>query len=236
MSKRLNLIISIAFTIIELVCLYLVVFVGGVHNTVTAFVSVVLAFFTGLIYLRATNKTYLINLAMLMTVCADFCLVILEPMNQLAGMIFFAITQTIYAIYIFLNAKTRLERHLSVILRIILVSIMIGVMIIVVRDKVDAVSTLAMYYVANLVINIVFSFWRGNAKPLFAIGLIFFLCCDIFVGLGMSIGVYFEISSSSLLYKIVYADFNFIWFFYIISQTLITLYLINTAKSKHLTK
>lgn len=232
MPKVINWIISTIFVLLELLCLFLVVFVGGELGRITSFISVILAFLTGMIFFKLTNKTFFINIAMLMTVCADFCLVILQPMEQIWGMIFFSITQTIYGLYLYLNAKSNHERNLNLILRTSLVVIMETVMFIIVRDKADIVSILSMYYISNLIINIVFSFWKGNAKPLFAIGLIFFLLCDLFVGFSVAIGVYFEISSNSWLYKIIYADFNFIWLFYIISQTFITLHLITQANKK----
>ena len=46
-----------------------------------------------------------------------------------------------------------------------------------------AYAVLSMIYIANLVVSIIFAFLHFRQNKLLAIGLLLFLCCDIFVGL-----------------------------------------------------
>ena len=60
-------------------------------------------------------------------------------------------------------------------------------------------------------------------NKLFPIGLVLFLLCDTIIGLQMATGVYLPISEHSVIYKIIFTDFNLAWFFYLPSQVCIAL-------------
>ena len=102
----------------------------------------------------------------------------------------------------------------------------------VLQDDLDFLSVLSLFYVANLAVSVVFAYMQGLERLPFAIGLTLFLCCDLFVGLSVAIGSYIQVAESSLLYKIVFADFNFVWFFYLPSQTLLATYVALQSEKK----
>ena len=90
------------------------------------------------------------------------------------------------------------------------------------KDKFDFLSAISMFYFTNLILNIVLSFFEFKKSPLFAIGLLLFLGCDIFVGLQVANGLYINIPTDSILYNIIFAPFNISWLCYLPSQTLIS--------------
>ena len=76
-----------------------------------------------------------------------------------------------------------------------------------------------------LITNIIFAFMLRPARPVFAIGLLLFLGCDTFVGLGM-IEAYLPVNEGSLLYLLAHPPINMAWLFYTPSQTLLGLSLL----------
>ena len=78
----------------------------------------------------------------------------------------------------------------------------------------------------------IFAFAQGKRNLVFALGLLFFLCCDTLIGLSC-LGQYFPIAEDSTLYTVINPGFNLAWAFYVPSQTLIALSLLpkNAKKS-----
>ena len=78
----------------------------------------------------------------------------------------------------------------------------------VLKEKTDFLSMISIFYVTNLVLNIVFSIVHERKVSLFSIGLILFLMCDLLIGFQMAMDVYLNISQNSLIYKIITFEVN----------------------------
>lgn len=195
--------------------------------SIFCFSAVALAFVFALCFIKKDIGVLLLCGGLLFTVCADICLVLpqdLQYKHQVWGMSFFSITQLAYFAYLFVKTENKKMRIAHSIVRGVAVIVAEIVMLIVLGKNADALSVLSLFYIANLAVSCVFAYMQGKKSLLFAIGLTLFLCCDLFVGFSMAIGEYIQISETSLLYKIIYADFNFIWFFYLPSQACIAAY------------
>lgn len=223
MNKKLKLISLSIFIALEICLWILVLATSGDLNRYLSFSSILLAFIFSLMFLSFKDKTYLTQFALFFTVVADVFLVLINPQNQALAMTSFSIVQILYLIRILLETKNKKINLINLIVRVVLICIVEIITIIVVKDKVDYVCLISMFYYTNLILNLIFAFINLKKSPLLAIGLVFFLLCDTFVGLSSAIDVYITVSHTSWLYKLVFADFNFIWFFYIPSQTLLAL-------------
>ena len=86
----------------------------------------------------------------------------------------------------------------------------------------DLLSSVSMIYYANLLANALFAHRSGRGGVLLTIGLILFALCDVNVGLSALDSIYVGgFPEGTLLYDIINSDIEFIWIFYIPSQTLI---------------
>ncbi len=211
------------FVAVELTLLLLIVLLKDATTTnALCFCSVVLAFAYSLCWHKQAKFNWLLSLALFFTTCADFCLVLLNPAPQLLAMIFFSFVQLAYFVYLLLRENKKQVIVHCVVRLVVVLSALIATAL-VLGKLCDALSLISMFYFANLLTNIIFSF-AHKSTWLLAIGFVSFVCCDALVGLGVGNGIYFSINEASLLYKIVYPQFNLIWIFYIISQTLISLF------------
>ncbi len=95
-------------------------------------------------------------------------------------------------------------------------------------DATDPLSLVSLFYYANLLVNIVVAFIQMKRSPLFAIGLLLFLMCDTVIGLNVMAELYIPSFSESGLYAVLNPEFNLAWAFYVPSQTIITLSLIES--------
>ena len=93
-------------------------------------------------------------------------------------------------------------------------------------DKTDMLSIVSIFYYANLITNIVFSFLNFKKLPIIAIGLVLFLCCDTLIGLDILVHSYFQVRTRTLLDMILYPGFDLAWAFYIPSQALLAISLL----------
>ena len=225
------------FLVAEL-CLWCLILFGeheGTELSVFCFSSIVLAFVFALCFIKRKAEILLPCGGLLFTVCADSCLVLpqnLQYTHQVAGMSFFSVTQLIYFAYLFIKTENKTLRITHSIARAASVVIAEIAMLIVLKTNADALSALSVFYIANLAVSIVFAYMQGKKGLLFAIGLTLFICCDLFVGFSAAIGEYIHIAESSWLYKLVYSDFNFIWFFYLPSQVCIATYIALKSEKK----
>lgn len=235
MQKTLNLknkklwILLPTFLIAEL-CLWLIILFhsnSALELSIFCFSAVALAFLFALCFLKKDIGVLLLVGGLLCTVGADAFLVLTQNLTyarQVAGMSFFSVAQLAYFAYLFWKTESKKMRIAHGIVRGIAVIVAETVMLIVLGKNADALSVLSLFYIANLAVSVVFAYMQGKKSLLFAIGLTLFLCCDLFVGFSMAIGEYIQIAETSLFYKIIYADFNFIWFFYLPSQACIASY------------
>jgi hypothetical protein len=208
------------FIVFEIILMILVQLTSGVMNTVVSFTSVVCAFIYGVLYLNKHN--ILIIIGLFTTVCADIFLVVIEPMKQNIAMTFFSITQIAYFVYI-CNSQTKRQQRIHFIIRGMVVALSLIIMIIVLKDKTDFLSSISIFYYANLISNIIFAFTIKNKNILLIIGLILFACCDFVIGISIMGESYLSLKEGTLLYFIANPGFNLAWIFYVPSQTLIAL-------------
>jgi hypothetical protein len=72
-------------------------------------------------------------------------------------------------------------------------------------------------------INIVESLLNFKDNKILPIGLTLFILCDTVIGLQVMSDMYLKINESSLIYKLIFSNFDLAWFFYLPSQVLISL-------------
>ncbi|MBO5213036.1 MAG: hypothetical protein J6B60_05795 [Clostridia bacterium] len=222
------------FVLIEAILAYFIFVSDADFTAVASFLSIVCAFLFSLLFLDVKSKSALIQLGLLFTMCADSFLVLAEPIRQSEGMVFFSLTQTCYFLYLYLSDSNEKRKKVHICVRACAILIAEAVMVSVIRDKTDFLSVISLFYIANLATSVVFSYTQGRKMRIFAIALTLFIMCDILIGLSSAIGVYFDVSESSLIYKIAHPGFNVAWVFYLPSQILIAIYtaLINERFTK----
>ena len=202
-----------------------ILFLDVLPQRISCFLSIVFVCLFAFAFFESEKPTLLLNIGLIATVCADSFLILPEQMDaslEIAGVLCFSVTQLLYFGYLWMITKKTKQKLIHTIVRCAAILLVEIVHFILLKDSADILSALSVFYVTNLVVNAIFAYAQGKKCLLFAIGLTLFLCCDIFVGLSAAIGVYFDVASTSLLYKIVFSDFNFIWFFYLPSQVLIS--------------
>ena len=205
------------FLLAELIAYYLILTAGGQVLVYSSFGAIVLCFLHALVYLRTCDKLLLGGL--ICTVAADFCLVVCSPIQQLWGMVFFLIAQSLYAIRLHLCHR----RRSLLWIRLGLIVTALTVTIVVLRDNTDALALISLCYYANLIFNLFMAFLQHKRDKLFPIALVLFLLCDTVIGLQVACGGYLPIAEGSGLYKLIFMPFNLSWFFYLPSQVLISL-------------
>ena len=94
--------------------------------------------------------------------------------------------------------------------------------ILILKGKTDALAILGAFYMANLLVSIVFAYMQGKKGLIFAIALTLLLCSGVFAGLSTAVSSYFQVAETSFLYKLANADFNFVWLFYLPAQALVS--------------
>lgn len=219
--------IIISYIVIEIILGVLVQTTSGILNTTSSFLAVVLAFVFS-IYLLLTNininkELILLSCGLFCTVLADLFLVVIKPMMQLHAMIFFSLTQICYFIIIYLNQENTNKKVIHLIIRIAITGISLLATVLVLKENTDALSLISLFYYANLISNIIFSFTINKINIIFSIGLILFACCDLLIGLNIMASSYLPIEEGTILYFLAHPGFNLAWVFYVPSQILISL-------------
>ena len=217
MSHKTSSVVSILFLALEAVLYYFILTAGGDLLVYSSFFAIVLCFLHILLHVKTCNKWIFGGLAC--TVMADVCLVLCSPIQQLWGMVFFLIAQSLYAANLHLASKNKLLLYI----RIALILIALSVTGIVLKENTDALALVSLCYYANLIMNIVVAFARFKTNKILSIALVLFLLCDTVIGLQVACGAYLPIGEESLIYKIIFMPFNLSWLFYLPSQVLISL-------------
>ena len=228
--EKILVIAMIIFFIIQSVNGYFIQMSDGITWSVLCFGGVVLAFLFALVLFSRSYDWLFCALGLLFTVVADWFLVVLEPVRELPAMFAFNVVQIMYFIRIFrvhdkerdkASGLSRIEIiHISV--RAVMAAAALVICAAVLGDGVDLLSMISLFYYANLLCNVVFSFVEFKKNPCFAIGLLCFALCDLFVGLGM-IEEYFTVLPGSPLYNLTHTELNLMWVFYVPSYTLISI-------------
>lgn len=158
---------------------------------------------------------YLIPLGLGLTVVADTFLVLLVR-YELAGVAFFCMVQTVYALY--LEARKRRSNIVWAVRFSVVLLIWIGLAI---ADALDILSLAGGYSMGMLIMNVILAWRRApsrRAGHIFALGLTLFLLCDLCVGL-------FNASAYLAAFPAAVGPIasRLIWWFYLPSQILIAL-------------
>lgn len=203
------------FLMTEAVLYGLILTSGGKLLIWSEYISIILCF---LFSLFCFQKPLLIG-GLALTLCADFCLVICDPIQQLWGMVFFLGAQCLYAI---LLHRQRLPRGLLA-ARIGLSVAVEAVAVAILGENVDALALVSMLYYVNLIMNMICAFVRFRNNRLLAVGFMLFILCDTVIGLQVAAGGYLPIAEGSWLHSLIFSGFHLSWFFYLPSQVLIAL-------------
>lgn len=223
MNRKWTIACITIFCAVELALLVAVLACSGAVVPPLQFSAIALAFAFSLIFISFKDKKFIVQLALLFTVIADIFLVLVEPRNQGLAMTSFSLTQILYFVRLLMNEERKKVRLANLISRICAIVLVMTVTLIVLGGKADYVALISMFYFTNLIMNMIFAFIGFKRNPLFAIGLLLFMFCDIFIGLQCAIGVYIDVDPSSIIYKLAFSPFNWAWLFYIPSQTLLSI-------------
>lgn len=209
---------SAVFVFIEAVLWIAIQLTGGELCRALCYASVLLALCHAIYIYFENVRGLLIVAALFFTALADYCLVVLDESPRVLAMIFFSVTQICYALHLGAGSERKIA-HVSA--RLGAVIALEIAMLAVIGSSADALSAITMFYFANLVTSLVVAAARG--ERLLAVGLLFFILCDAFVGLEVLISDYISVSESSILYRLTHTSINTVWLFYVPSQTLISL-------------
>lgn len=213
--------IAFVFITIE-VLLFVVLMVTG-SNTIS-FTSIGVAFGFSLVQ-RKNNDGLLLSLSLLFALIAEYFLTIAQE-NLEIGMAVFVVSQLINAIR--LSAQNSPQSHIvhALIVLLLLTTGYLGCFIFV-GINAPVLYWISILYFSLLLSNTIISFLNYRNNPLFAIGLILFLFCDITIGIDY-IGVIFHFENNIFFQFLESIPFNLPWLFYLPSQVLIAL---STKKS-----
>lgn len=224
-NKKLLIALSVVFAVAEIVFTVLVQKVSGDTNRYVSYGSVVLACLFCAIFAEKTWIYIFTQVALIMTLFADYFLVVLTEIQQFPAMVFFSVAQIAYFARLYVSTDKEKPRRLHIIVRAVAIILAVVITLIVLGKRVDAVSVVSMFYFANLLVNVIFAFAQFNKNYLFAIGLLLFACCDILVGFSC-IEAYIELTPGTFAHKLAHPGCNLAWMFYVPSQTLIVLSLL----------
>ena len=202
---------------------------GYGNGAVLRYATVLLAcLFCGLLAERSWAY-YLTQLALLLTACADWFLVLPSPPNQLPGMVFFSLAQLAYGARLCLAEPSPRRRRVQLWARVLLSAAALTATVLVLGKGTDAVALVSMLYYANLILNLILAWTQLPKQAIMAVGLTLFLLCDTLIGLAFLDG-YIPIGEESVIYRIIHPGFDLAWAFYLPSQMLLAVSLLPVRK------
>ena len=172
------------------------------------------------------------QLGLLFTLGADYYLVLSDPIEQLPAIIFFSAVQVFYCVRLLLGHKTMGGRVAHMTVRIAITAVAMLLTLLVLGEGADVLSLVSMFYYANLIMNLIVSFTQCDRSVLLPLGLVLFLLCDTVVGLQVMEKAYFPSLESSPLHQLLHPGYNLPWVFYLPSQVLIPLSLLEMRLRK----
>lgn len=214
-GQKWNTALTLAFLAVSLLLYYFILTAGGTLLLATSYAAIVLCF---LFALSGWQNFWIIG-GLACTVGADFFLVVLSPIQQFWGMVFFLGAQSLYAAMLHRSRPGKVFLWLRITLTVVAEIVTVAIL----KDATDPLAVISICYYVNLIFNIVMAFLQFKQYKLLAIGLVFFLLCDTVIGLQVMSGGYLPIPEDSLLHSIIFPPFNLAWMFYLPSQVLIAL-------------
>lgn len=184
-----------------------------------AYLSVVLVALFTLFACRCKGAAHLVRLGIILTLLADYFIVI-EYNSYTLGVEIFLIVQLSYFVYLILREERASVRFANFLTRILLCGVLLFAAYATLGGDADTLSLVSAVYYANLLTNIFFAFMLGRKEMIFAIGLTLFALCDLCVGIESLAYFYLNTDISRFFYT---DSFNLSWLFYQPSQVLIAL-------------
>ncbi len=206
---------AVPFLVTECVLSYFVQ--RGDFVTEAMYYCVVLAFVFSMASLARVRGTEynLVRLGLLITLLADYFLVVREPVKQLSGVITFFFVQMAYFAALILSDKSRTRRIVHIAVRTGATLLTLPIAFVVLGESADALAIFSALYYVNLVCNTVFAFLDYKRWWLFGVGLVAFCLCDASIGFTFLANEYLGAAEGSLIYKIAHSDLNLAWVFYV---------------------
>lgn len=228
MLKRNSAIPVALFCAVELILAILLHTERGMASRHLSFAAVVLACVFCFFYIEKSAAYIFTQSALIFTVAADSILVYNRMDYATLAMCFFSVTQLSYAARLHaVMPRAHRPYHFAVRLLGSLVAILLVYCL--AGDTADALAVISLFYFANLLMNAVYAFVYFQKPGLFAIGLLLFVFCDIFVGFSM-LGGYLSLPDTPFIRFLVSPPLNMAWVFYLPSQVLLSLSLISYKK------
>lgn len=190
----------------------------GHLNITISYAAVILACLSNLLFYENKPRFWLMQVALICTVCADWFLLVRGSGYEI-GMCFFNVTQLAYAARTYLDGTPKVRR-VQLFVRLGFWVASVAAVLAVLGDRADMLSIISVFYFVNLALNIIFAFINIRRGILFPLGLVFFILCDVFVGFS-NMGGYLEIPVGSFAYWLAHPGFNAAWLFYVPSQGLL---------------
>ena len=191
-------------------------------DVVGCYLAIVLVALFALVTLWGERDGHFIRLGIGFTLVADYFLVIADN-SELDGVISFIAVQACYFAYTLVRETRTKVRYVNIASRIFIVVGLTITAFLVLGEDTDALAIASVIYYGNLVANAVFVFLLGKRDRIFAIGLVLFGMCDIWIGLEVLFSSYLDSNLMDFVYN---ANYNLPWVFYQPSQTLIALNLL----------
>ena len=192
----------------------------GEHGRLLRFAAVVLACLFCMLFLERSWEYLLTQAALLLTVCADWFLVLPPSPNQLPGMLFFSAAQLAYATRLYQSEENPTRRRAQILSRVGLSATALVGTALALGAATDAVALVSLFYYTNLVLNIIFAWMQTPRQLLMAAGLTLFVLCDTLVGFAYLDG-YLTVAEGSLIDRINHPSFDLAWAFYLPAQMLL---------------
>ena len=210
---------AIVLVALELMCFPMIHFGSGGVDVLGCYLAIVLVALFALVTIKGDRVGHLIRLGIAFTLVADYFLVIADD-SQLEGVIAFIAVQVCYFAYTLVREKRTRVRYINIASRAVLMVGLVIATFAVLGEGADALAIASVLYYGNLVANAVFAFLLGKRERIFAIGLVLFAMCDIWIGLEVLFSSYLGSNVMDFVYS---ANYNLPWVFYQPSQILIGL-------------
>ena len=212
------------FLALEFIIANLMFTVGG-YFSFFSFIFVVFACLFCALSAEPSEKYIFTQLGLILTVCADFFLVLIPEQQRLPGMIFFSAAQLMYFFMVYSTDDNAARRKVHLVLRTVASVLAVVLTLAVLGPAADGVALVSMFYYANLLINVVFSFINFKKHGIFAIALLIFILSDTIIGFN-NLEKYLFVSRRSLAYYIANSEFDLTYVLYLPSQILLAISLI----------
>ena len=215
---------ALVFISIEFVFAFLI-HLSTINYGVATAGSILVALVFAVLFALKDRLSYLMVIALAFTFIADVFLTefVVWEHKQLFSVLAFIVVQACYFLRIYYNQIDKRQKLIHLSVRILVTVLAVVVTIIVLKDRVNALAIASLFYYANLLINVIFGFIQFRKSPCFALGLLFFACCDLFIGLDVMQGLFLKVPENSIIYILTHTGVNIAWAFYLPSQVLLVL-------------